>query len=50
MVRYKVEPDRVAENEELFRAVYEDRVEEAPVVSEVSQIGSFHLLEDRGQS
>ena len=93
MVRYKVKPDRVAENEELVRAVYEelastqpeglkyatyrlddnvtfvhiassdtvdrrspltnveafkrfqkdieDRVEEGPVVTEVSQVGSY---------
>lgn len=102
MVRYKVKPDRVAENEELVRAVYEelkrtdpaglryatfrlddgvtfvhlasnetddgrspltdveafkrfqehieDRVEEGPVVTEMSHIGSFRLLEDRGES
>jgi hypothetical protein len=96
MVRYKVKPDRVAENEELVRAVYEElhriepaglryatfrlgdgvsfvhlssvetedggnplsqvqafarfqesigeRCEEAPVVSELSEIGSFRLF------
>ena len=92
MVRYKVKPDRVAENEELVRAVYEelhrtepaglryatfqlddgvsfvhlastedgqnplsqveafqrfqenirDRCDEAPVVSQLREIGSFH--------
>jgi quinol monooxygenase YgiN len=96
MVRYKVKPDRVAENEALVRAVYEelqrtepaglryatfqlgdgvsfvhlatsetedgqsplsqvkafrqfqeniaDRCEEAPVVAELREIGSFHLF------
>jgi hypothetical protein len=61
MVRYKVKPDRVAENEELVRADtadgrspltdveafkrfqkdIEDRVEEGPMVTEVSQVGSY---------
>lgn len=95
MVRYKVKPERVAENEELVRAVYEelervapdglryatfrlddgvsfvhfssmegdgnplleleafqrfqahiaDRCDERPVVSELSAIGSFRLME-----
>jgi quinol monooxygenase YgiN len=96
MVRYKVKPDRAAENEELVRAVYDelqrteptglryatfqlgdgvtfvhlawtdtedghsplsqvkafarfqenidDRCDEAPVVTELREIGSFHLL------
>lgn len=30
MVRYKVKPDRVAENEELVRAVYEELARTAP--------------------
>lgn len=30
MVRYKVQPDRVAENEELVRAVYEELAAAAP--------------------
>ena len=94
MVRYKVKPDRAAENEELVRAVYDelqrtepaglryatfqlddgvsfvhlastedghsplsqveaferfqaniaDRCDEAPVVTELREIGSFHLF------
>ena len=94
MVRYKVKPDRAAENEELVRAVYDelhrtepaglryatfqlddgvsfvhlastedghnplrevkafqrfqeniaDRCDEAPVVTDLRQIGSFHLF------
>src|SRR5262245_262660 len=97
MVRYKVKPERVAENEELVRAVYEelhdtqpsglsyatfkledgvsfvhfaitedgsrplsevkafgefqreieDRTDEAPVVTELDEIGSYRLVDQR---
>jgi hypothetical protein len=99
IVRYKVKPDRVAENEELVRAVYEElhrtepaglrygtfklddgvsfvhlamtedgrnplpdvsafkefqkniqeRCDEPPAVSELSEVGSFHLFDDQGE-
>jgi hypothetical protein len=99
MVRYRVKPERVEENEELVRAVYDelrrtkpaglryttfklddgvsfvhlaftedarsplsnvkafeefqkdirDRTDEAPVVSELDQIGSFRLVDDSGE-
>jgi hypothetical protein len=40
MVRYKVKPERVAENERLVRAV-EARCDEPPVVTQIETIGSF---------
>jgi hypothetical protein len=99
IVRYKVKPDRVAENEELVRAVYEElhrtepaglryatfklddgvsfvhlamtedgrnplaevsafkefqrnideRCDEQPAVTELSEVGSFHLFDDQGE-
>ncbi|MFL5870389.1 MAG: hypothetical protein ACJ75R_04865 [Solirubrobacterales bacterium] len=45
MVRYRVKPDRVAENEELVRAVYEELEREAP---EGFQYATFRL--DDGQT
>ncbi|MBN8853018.1 MAG: hypothetical protein J0H07_14265 [Sphingobacteriales bacterium] len=55
VVRYKVWPERVAENEELVRAVYrqlhalrpagaKDRCEEAPQAIEASVVGNFGFL------
>ena len=46
MVRYRVKPDRVAENEELVRAVSGDRCDEGPVVTELREVGSFNLFGD----
>jgi hypothetical protein len=39
MVRYKVRPERVEENEELVRAVYDE-------IPELDEIGSFRLVGD----
>jgi hypothetical protein len=43
MIRYKVKPERVEENEELVRA---DRTDEGPVATGFDQIGSFRLIGD----
>ena len=40
MVRYKVKPDRVEENEQLVRAVYEELAATAPPASATRRSGS----------
>ncbi len=45
MVRYKVKPERVAENEELVRAVYEELAASAP---EGFRYATFKLEDGRG--
>jgi hypothetical protein len=61
MVRYKVTPDRAAENEEghgplphvnafrEFQRNIGERCDEAPVVSELRAVGAFHLFGDESE-
>ena len=53
MVRYKVKPEQAAPNEALARAVYDelratrpdgDRCHEPPVLTELTEVGSFRLF------
>ena len=46
MVRYRVKPDRVEENEALVRAVYEElALREPEGLRYVRRVGSFRLFE-----